>query len=243
MRSREYKDLANGTCFRCASPTSYIEKLGSFLCEECYTDDIDFCSHPRCVGQAIRLVGICPGTHDDDAPNMRRVVRCEGAIDHDEYERLKSEIKQLRDENATLRAEVASLNSKIDDLKSLNVTAQLPKVDVEREMAAKLMHYYLPKRAQKLITLIPEYMKRQDVVFAEQKARGAACYMSQELLVSPGLSAKDVENLYAVECEVLKEHGLIDTPANTQHATLPEDSEQQHIFEFWMNKPGKDTLI
>lgn len=88
--------------------------------------------------------------------------------------------------------------------------AQVVVVDVEGSMAAKLLHKYPLKTAQYFIDLIPNYMSRQDTIFAEQTARGEAHHLSEELLVCRGLSAKVVAILYATEHEVLEEHGLFE---------------------------------
>ena len=48
-----------GKCFRCKEETRDHSKLGIYLCDECYTDDIDFCINPYCTNQGIRVYLMC----------------------------------------------------------------------------------------------------------------------------------------------------------------------------------------
>jgi hypothetical protein len=84
-----------GVCFRCKNETDNDEeahvKLGVYLCDECYMDDIDFCKDPYCTRQAIRPFGVCGQKHTN--PKDEEISRL-----NEEIHNLKKEITFLKDE-------------------------------------------------------------------------------------------------------------------------------------------------
>ena len=86
-----------GVCFRCKNETVDHVKLGVYLCDECYMDDIDFCKDPYCTRQAIRPYGVC-GQKVHTNPKDEEISRL-----NEEIHNLKKEITFLKDEITKLK--------------------------------------------------------------------------------------------------------------------------------------------